>query len=170
MPNRTKTVLEILGAEDTRATWGALKPGTSLQKHMPLFPRIEVPKPVDKEQSKTKPDKDVNVITYDEFKKVELKTAEVLAAEKVAGADRLLKLQIRVGEVGEEQRQLVAGIAEYYRPDELIGKMIVIVANLKPAKIRGIESNGMLLAAKKGKKLTLITIDDSSIESGAGIY
>ncbi len=167
MPNRTKTVLEILGAENTGSTWGALKPGTVLRKHTPLFPRIEVPKHVNKKQTKTKPDTDVNVITYDEFKKIELRTAEVLAAEKVAGADRLLKLQIRVG---EEQRQLVAGIAEYYRPEELIGKMIVIVANLKPAKIRGIESNGMLLAAKKGEKLTLVTVDKSSIESGAGIY
>ena len=89
-----------------------------------------------------------------------------MTAEKVEGADKLLKLQI---EVGEETRQLVAGVAQFYTPEEIIGKTIVIVANLKPAKIRGIESQGMLLAAKKGKELKLVTIDGdmpSGVEIG----
>ena len=106
-----------------------------------------------------------NLVTIDDFFKTQLKTAKVLEAEKVEGADKLLKLKIQVG---EETRQLVAGIALYYKPEEIIGKNIVIVANLVPAKIRGIESQGMLLAAKIGKDLKLITTD-GEIASGASV-
>lgn len=106
-----------------------------------------------------------NLVTIDEFFKTQLKTAKVLQAEKVEGADKLLKLHIQVG---EETRQLVAGIALYYKPEEVVGKNIVIVANLVPAKIRGIESQGMLLAAKIGKDLKLITTD-GEIASGASV-
>jgi methionyl-tRNA synthetase len=108
---------------------------------------------------------DEGIITIDEFFRTELKTARVLEAEKVEGADKLLKLQI---EVGGEKRQLVAGVAEFYSPEEMIGRTIVVVANLKPAKIRGIESQGMLLAAKKGKELKLVTVD-GEIDSGASV-
>ena len=107
-----------------------------------------------------------NVITIDDFAKVQLKTAEVLTVEKVEGADRLLKLQIKID---NEQRQIVAGIAQFYTPEELIGKFIVVVYNLQPVKIRGIESRGMLLAAKKGKKLSLIILDKAEVGSGASI-
>ncbi|MDD5697855.1 MAG: methionine--tRNA ligase [Victivallaceae bacterium] len=96
------------------------------------------------------------LISIDEFFTAQLKTAKVLAAEKVAGTDKLLKLQIQVG---AEKRQLVAGVAQFYTPEAMIGKNIVIVANLKPAKIRGLASQGMLLAAKDGKNLKLLTID-----------
>jgi methionyl-tRNA synthetase len=82
-------------------------------------------------------------ITFNEFKKVDLRAAEILKAEKVAGADKLLKLEV---DIGTEKRQLVAGIAREYGPEELIGKKLIIVANLKPAVIRGIESQGMILA------------------------
>ncbi|MDD3118409.1 MAG: methionine--tRNA ligase [Victivallales bacterium] len=98
----------------------------------------------------------VGVITIDEFFRTQLKTARVLTAERVKGADKLLRLQI---EVGEETRQLVAGVAQYYTPEQMVGKTIVIVANLKPAKIRGIESQGMLLAAKHDGALKLVTVD-----------
>jgi methionyl-tRNA synthetase len=84
------------------------------------------------------------LITYDDFAKVKFRTAKVLEAEKVAGADKLLRLQILVG---EERRQVVAGIALHYKPEDVVGKTVVVVVNLKPAKIRGVESNGMLLAA-----------------------
>ncbi|MCA9435459.1 MAG: methionine--tRNA ligase subunit beta, partial [Candidatus Omnitrophica bacterium] len=102
----------------------------------------------------------------DDFFKTELRVAEVIRADKVLDADKLLKLQIKVG---EEQRQIVAGVAEFYSPEEMIGKKIVVVANLKPAKIRGIESNGMLLAAKKGKKLRLVTVEGDEIGAGAKV-
>ena len=94
------------------------------------------------------------VITIDEFFKATLKTAKVIAAERVEGADKLLRLQI---EIGSENRQIVAGVAKYYTPEEMVGRIIVVVANLKPCKIRGIESQGMLLAAKAGDKLVLVT-------------
>ncbi len=84
------------------------------------------------------------MITIEDFQKIELRVATVLAAERVPGADRLLKLQV---DLGSEQRQLVAGIAQHYSPEELTGKQIVVVANLQPAVIRGVQSQGMLLAA-----------------------
>jgi methionyl-tRNA synthetase len=97
-----------------------------------------------------------NLISIDDFKKVELKSARVLSAERVPGADKLLKLQV---EVGNEKRQLVAGIAQHYKPEDLPGKTIIIVANLQPVKIRGIDSQGMLLAVSDGTSLALLTTD-----------
>ncbi|MFH1853327.1 MAG: methionine--tRNA ligase [Candidatus Neomarinimicrobiota bacterium] len=165
MPNRTATVLETLGTVCYDLTWGGLEPGLKLQEHEPLFPRIDlkVPEPVQTQPPEVKME---NVITIDDFAKVQLKTAEVIAAEKVEGADRLLKLQIKIG---EEQRQIVAGIAQFYAPEALIGKIIVMVYNLQPVKLRGIESQGMLLAAKKGKELSLIVLDKPAVGSGASI-
>jgi methionyl-tRNA synthetase len=127
-----------------------------------LFPRLEMPKEKKAEPKKESPD---NLIAIDDVAKVQLRVAEVKEAEKVPDADKLLKLQI---EIGQEKRQIVAGIAEYYQPDQLIGKKIIVVTNLKPATLRGIESNGMLLAARKKKTLILLTVD-SDIPSGAKI-
>lgn len=165
MPNRTKVVLETLGVPGMDLSWGRLKPGTKLQEHEALFPRIDLKKQAQPE-AKSKEVKMENVITIDDFAKVELKTAEVVQAEKVEGADRLLKLQIKIG---EEQRQIVAGIAQFYTTEDLVGKFVVVVYNLQPVKLRGIESQGMLLAAKKGKKLSLIVLDRPEIGSGASI-
>ena len=167
MPNRTQIVLETFNAAGSSLEWGGLTPGKSLNKHDALFPRIDVKKLEKPSQSNGKKTEPNNVITFDEFQNVELKTAKVLEAEKVDSADKLLKLQV---EVGDEKRQLVAGIAKFYKPEELVGKMIVVVANLKPATIFGLESYGMLLAAKKGKDLTLITIDGEKVKSGMKIY
>lgn len=140
-----------------------------------LFPRIlaeeadkpaPASKPAKAKQEKTAgPVNVVDLIAIDDFAKVALKTAKVLQAEKVEGADKLLKLQI---EVGGEKRQIVSGIAAWYTPDSLTGKTVVIVSNLKPAVIRGVESNGMLLAAKQGKELKLVTVD-GEIASGAQV-
>ena len=95
-----------------------------------------------------------NKITIDDFMKVDLRTAKVLAAEKVPNSKKLIKLSI---DVGAEQRTLVAGIAEAYEPEQLVGRTIVMVFNLKPAKLMGIESNGMVLAASpEGGKPTLV--------------
>ena len=102
-------------------------------------------------------------ISINDFAKVELKTAEVLEVEKVEGADKLLRLQIKIG---EENRQIVAGIAEHYSPEELVGKKIVVVANLKPAVIRGVESNGMLLAVSTKDSVILVTPEDTDVPSG----
>ena len=153
----------------------AVKPsdlaGRIMKETAPLFPRILVedkacaaPAPAPQKQAKAE-EKPVNLISIDDFFKAELKTAKILAAEAVPGADKLLKLQI---DVGGTPRQIVAGIAKSYTPESLIGRTIVIVANLQSAKIRGIESCGMLLAAKSGKELKLVTVD-GEIASGASV-
>jgi methionyl-tRNA synthetase len=96
------------------------------------------------------------VIAFDEFKRLELRVARVVSAEPVPGATKLLKLVV---DIGTEQRQIVAGIALSYKPEQLVGKTIVLLANLAPAKIRGADSNGMLLAASSGDRLSLLTLD-----------
>ncbi len=137
--------------------WGLLEGGTQLQVLATLFPRLE------KEEKKQQPVKqakkgkkkktdtadianmaDDNLVSFDEFKKLDLRVAEIVAAETIKKSDRLLKLTVRA----PEERTIVAGIAEHYSPEELIGRQVIIVANLKPAKLMGIESNGMVLAAK----------------------
>ena len=95
-------------------------------------------------------------IAIDDFTKVELRVAKVLEASEIEGADRLLKLQI---DLGSEKRQLVAGIKKSYSPEELVGKHIVVVANLKPARLRGEESQGMLLAAQTDEGPVLVSFD-----------
>ena len=105
-------------------------------------------------------------IDYETFQKVKLKLATVLKAEPIPKSRKLLKLQI---DLGNEQRQIVAGIAEHYQPQDLIGKKIVVVANLKPAKLFGHESNGMLLAASADGKLSLLTVMDKDMPSGSEV-
>ena len=167
MPNRTQTVLETLGATESGLDWGGLTSGIEVKLHDPLFPRINIKKLENSVENHGKKEELENVITFDEFQNVELKTAKILKAEKVDGADKLLKLQIKVS---DEHRQIVSGIAQFYSPEELVGKMIVVVTNLQPATIFGFKSNGMLLAAKKSNKLALITLDADNIESGIRIY
>ena len=160
MPNRTADLFDTLNHDSLSLKWGGLQPGNKLKQHKPLFPRIElIMEKKDTEQQK-------NFITFDDFKKVELKTAEIIKAEKVDGADRLLKIQLKVD---ADTRQIVAGIAEYYNPETLIGKKVVLVANLKPAKIRGVESQGMLLAASDENSLTLVGLDDDDFPSGVNV-
>ena len=98
------------------------------------------------------------VIGIEDFGKVKLRVAEVVAAEPVPKADKLLKLQLSLGE-GQPQRQVVSGIAQFYQPDELVGKHVVLVANLKPAKLRGVVSEGMILAASDGKGLKVLEVN-----------
>ena len=105
------------------------------------------------------------MITIEDFKKMELRIAEVLSAEPHPQADRLLLLRIRVG---EEERTLVAGIRKHYEAGSLVGKKIVIVSNLEPAEIWGVRSEGMLLAASNGETLCLL-VPDREIPSGARV-
>ncbi|HHV83957.1 MAG TPA: methionine--tRNA ligase [Tepidanaerobacter syntrophicus] len=183
MPNISKKILDQLGITDeTLSTWesvkkwGGLPSGLKVSRKEIIFPRIENNKgkgEAPKEDQKTaqeisrkvEKEEGANVISIEDFAKIDLRIAEVLEAEKVEGADKLLKLQIKIG---NEKRQIVAGIAQHYTPEELIGKKIVVVANLKPAKLRGIESCGMLLAASDSKGLTLVTVD-RDIDSGAKV-
>lgn len=107
-------------------------------------------------------------IDIETFRHVDLRVAEIVAAERVERADRLLRLQI---DLGSERRQLVAGIAAFYEPDQLVGRKIVVVANLEPARIRGVESQGMLLAAggrAPGAAFSLLTVD-AAIPNGTRV-
>jgi methionyl-tRNA synthetase len=103
------------------------------------------------------------MIEYADFAKIQLRTARILEASRVEKADKLLRLKIRVG---AEERQIVAGIALHYKPEDLPGRQVVVVFNLKPALLRGIESQGMLLAASHEGALKLVTID-GDIPDGA---
>lgn len=148
--------------------WGGLTPGVPLGPKTSLFPRIETGKPAAVVEDVSKPGapaaaekKDASagsgLLDYGDFSKMQLRTAKILSAEKVQGADKLLRLEI---DIGTEKRQIVAGIALHYKPEELPGRTIIVVANLKPAKIRGVESNGMLLAATDREgKLRLVTVE-----------
>jgi methionine--tRNA ligase beta chain len=106
-------------------------------------------------------------IQYDDFAKVELRVAKVLEARPHPNADKLLLLQVDLGE--ESPRQIVAGIKAHYAPESLVGKSIVVVANLAPAVLRGETSNGMLLAASSGEKVILLTVDDPECAPGSKI-
>ncbi|KFZ39463.1 MULTISPECIES: methionine--tRNA ligase [Thermoactinomyces] len=168
---------EQLGIEDANlTTWdslytfGALKPGTKTKKGQPIFPRLDVKSEVEEilkmigntqqvqqkeEKKQEKQKKTEGLISIDDFAKVELHVAEVLEAEPVEKADRLLKLQL---DLGSEKRQVVSGIAKHYQPEELKGMKVICVTNLKPVKLRGELSEGMILAASEGERLVLATV------------
>lgn len=159
MPGKMEALRSALGLRgpcslEAVRQFGLFPAGREVREPGALFPRIEKkPQPVE-------PPKRVQpaegLIEYADFSKVQLRTAKVVHAEKVPGADKLLKLQI---EMGGERRQLVAGLALHYTPEQVVGKTVVVVANLKPATIRGVESNGMLLAASSGDSLRLVTVE-----------
>ncbi|MBN1546163.1 MAG: methionine--tRNA ligase [Syntrophaceae bacterium] len=164
MPGTAAKISGQLGIENfdhqdfsTITTWGGLPAGNTLRPGATLFPRIEVkkedlappPAPI-VEVPPVKPE-----IDYADFEKVDLRVATILQAEPVPKSNKLLKLLIDIG----EQRTIVAGISKAYKPEELVGKKVVIVANLKPAKLMGVESRGMILATDAGDGLTVLTFD-----------
>jgi methionyl-tRNA synthetase len=166
MPRAASRLFGMLGLGDTPPgpadlAWGCLQPGAPLGAIEPLFPRVETTK--DKEKTVTEPAAPVTTptpggekIDISDFAKVELKVAQIVAAEKISGSKKLLRLSV---DLGNEQRQVVAGVAEAYAPEALVGKKIALVANLKPAKLMGVESNGMVLAASLDGKAVLLTFD-----------
>ncbi|WP_455577573.1 methionine--tRNA ligase [Anaerosinus sp.] len=146
-------------------SWGKTPVGTKVNKPEQLFPRIEEEKEEKTQKAEVKPAVNEKVvvepavteeISIEDFSKVHLRVVKVLAAEKVKKADRLLMLTV---DLGDEQRTIISGIAEHYTPEELIGKNVVMVINLKPAKIRGVVSKGMVLAASIDDKLKVIEVD-----------
>jgi methionyl-tRNA synthetase len=184
MPHAAETMARQLGLSLDFTTsllredpaWGMLETGIAVQKMPALFPRIESkpqgattvsdtttpplpttasPSPTGATAPLTPAAEALAQITIDDFVKIQLKTAKVLTAERVPKSEKLLKLQVSLG---SEQRQIVAGIGKKYEPEALVGKTIVIVANLKPAKLMGIESQGMVLAAGDTEVRGLITI------------
>ena len=157
---------------DRALQWGGIKAGTKTHKGDPIFPRIEEEKVIATVDQPTPtipaepPQVKTDQISIEDFAKIDLRVASVLAAEKVAGSDKLLKLQVKIG--GEE-RQIIAGIAEHYQAEAMIGKEIVVVANLKPAKLRGLLSEGMLLAASNDQGELALLQPETLIGAGAKI-
>lgn len=169
------------------AVWGKLATGTKVQKGEPLFPRIEVTeagetviaatkktaaKAIKAEAPKAEAKKEVKPaaaadgeITIDDFAKIDLRVATVVAAERVPKTNKLIKLQVKIG---DEERTIVSGIAQHYEPEKLIGKNVIVIANLKPAKLRGIESRGMVLTASDGEG-NLVLADAPGIASGSKV-
>jgi len=144
-------------------TWGGLPAQTKTFRGQSLFPRIEeIPDIPGESVQKTEPKEErsgekkmENVITIEDFARVELVTGKILEAEKVPQSKKLVRMMVDTG----QERQIVAGIAEFYKPEELVGLSIAVVGNLAPAKLMGIESDGMLLAAHDGESLSLVTFD-----------
>ena len=151
--------------------WGDQGTGATVVKGKALFPRVEAsasqsPAKPQPEASALSPKDEDNRITIQDFQKVELKVAKVLTAERVPKSNKLLKLQV---DLGGEQRQIVAGIGKKYGPDDVVGKTIVVVANLKPAKLMGVESQGMVLAAGDQDVEGLVTFEDAGLPPGTKV-
>ena len=163
-----KKVFNRLGLGDTvpledAKKWGSLKSGIKIEKGEALFNRYDIEKEIGEDAAENKNKKEVNPpkedkhkpnIEKEDFDKLELLTAKILVAEKVENADKLLKFVLDIGE--GEQRVVVSSIAEYYKPEEMVGKTVLYLANLKPKKFRGVTSHGMLLLADNGETLSLM--------------
>lgn len=192
LPSATAAIASQLGLSDfTRSgSWaeasrfGALEPGTRTGEAVPLFPRIDTKalaaeaaakekKPVSEPTTTTQPTVTAEAtaptdqITIDDFARVQLRVADIVSAEAIPGAKKLLKLQVKVG--AEETRQIVSGIADAYTPEELVGRQIVVVYNLKPAVLRGVESQGMLLAASDAEGKAILLQPDKPSEAGSKV-
>ncbi|MBB5181917.1 methionyl-tRNA synthetase [Planomicrobium koreense] len=186
LPNAPKQIIEQLGLSEDALAWetlehfGFIPEGIKVvSKGTPIFPRLEVEPevayirdqmrgdtaPVEEEQAVEELPAQEPEISIDDFMKVDLRAATVIACEAVPKTSKLLKLQL---DMGYEQRQVVSGIAEHYKPDELVGKKVVVVANLKPVKLRGELSQGMILAGEKDGFLTLAAVDEN-LPNGAKI-
>lgn len=173
MPNTSEEILSQLGvAQENQKTYESVLSfgkgiaGCVVHKGAALFPRIDIPKELEQLEAMTKQEieqkqqeltkqeeKQFEQITIDDFAKVQLKTAKVVACENLPKSDKLLKLTVKVG---QETRTIVSGIRDSYTAEEMVGKTVVIVANLKPAKLRGTLSEGMILAVGEGKAISLV--------------
>ena len=175
MPGSSEKIWGFLGEEEpiqeesfSELKFENLKLGQKIKKPKPLFPRIALKDFLKEEEKKSSParkEEKMEQVTFDEFKRMDFRVGEVLKAERVEGTDKLLKLEV---DIGTEKRTMVAGVADVYSPEELVGKKFVFIVNLKPAVIRGIESQGMLLAAEVEGKAT-IPFFDKDVQTGAKV-
>lgn len=192
MPTTPRKVWEQLSLEegenttwDSAKVWGRLPQDFTVKKGEILFPRIDmkvelekleeaqnkareesVAKAEEKKEEKAEEKQETEFISIEDFAKLDLRIGEVLQCEKVEKADKLLKSQIKIG---NEVRQIVSGIAKYYTPEEMVGKKVIVVCNLKPVKLRGILSEGMILAASNENGNLVLASTDKDIESGAKV-
>ncbi len=157
--------------------WGSVKPGTKVSREEDLFPRLnlqaeiremQVDKTVDNGDAPAgEQEEQETLISLDQFQQVDLRVAEVVSAERIPRADKLLKVEVDLG--NSDRRQVVAGIAEHYQPEELVGRRVLFVSNLKPVKLRGVLSQGMLLAATTEDGRLALTTVDRDIPSGSRV-
>ncbi|KOP28392.1 methionyl-tRNA synthetase [Exiguobacterium sp. BMC-KP] len=186
MTRSPKEIFTQLGLSGQAMDWAALEkfaditPGTKVGTATPIFPRLDVKEEVEaivdmmrqasaarvEEEEVEEADEDVRPeTTIDVFDQIELRVGEVVTAEKIKKAKKLLKLQV---DMGKETRQIVSGIAQWYEPEDLVGRKVIVVANLKPVTLRGELSQGMVLAAEKAGKLELATVP-STMANGASV-
>ncbi len=185
MPSASQKIWDSLGIAqkiaqsrlDAEATWGKLAPGTKIKPGAQLFPRIDTRKPTEKsmtEKNEAPPTTPTAApaaaagpeqIGIEDFMKVDLRVGKIVSAERVPKSEKLLRLQV---DIGTETRQVVAGIGKSYAPEDLVGQSVVLVANLKPAKLMGIESRGMLLAGSSGELLSVATFS-REVQPGARV-
>jgi methionyl-tRNA synthetase len=173
LPHTSEKIFNALGADaearlwDSSESFGLLKDHSQIEKIPVLFPRINIEEEIEYLNSLSEPVEEKitfkEEITIDDFAKLDLRAAEVIKAEKHPKADKLLVLQLKVG---SEQRQVVSGISQHFTPEEMVGKKLILIANLKPVKLRGIESQGMILAGTNDDELKLVQVD---IKSGSPI-
>ena len=177
MPTSAQKIWDFLGEEQdlvekrfSELDFHSLDPHNTFQKPQPLFPRVSLKdflaeekesQPLTKEKEKT-----MDQISFDEFKRMDLRVAEILEAERVEGTNKLIKMRV---DIGDETRQMVAGIATTYSPEDLKGKKMIVIVNLKPAIIRGIESQAMLLAAVLPDDSALIPFFTEDIPAGSKV-
>jgi methionyl-tRNA synthetase len=165
MPHTGASIWQQLGIRDdiaaqrlaTALTWGRLAPGTQVQPGEQLFPRIDTRRAAEAAHAKAAVAQTVEeatrmTISFEEFQRLDLRVGRIVAAELVPKADKLIKLTV---DIGQEQRTVVAGIAPSYTPETLLGKHIILVANLAPRTLRGVESQGMVLAAESDGRIVL---------------
>ena len=184
MPSTMPKIFEQIGAKDSdisyenAAKWGVLPACVTVKKGEVLFPRIDAEKEIDElnaiisanKPAEKEPECEVEPlaeeITIDDFAKVELRVAKVISCEKVPKSDKLLCFQLDDGMGG---RQVVSGIAKWYKPEDLVGKKVIVVANLKPAKLRGVESNGMICSADMPDGSAKVIFPDDDVPVGSKI-
>jgi len=176
LPDTSKKINEQINTLEV--SWESLnafdgtKAGTKVVKAENLFPRIDVDKKLEElealkaasQPAKREITPIKGEITIDDFEKLDLRVVKVLACEPIKGAKKLLKLKV---DLGGEERQVVSGIASFYKPEELVGKNVVLVANLKPVKLRGELSQGMILCAATDDDSILRAVDPGELESGS---
>lgn len=181
MPSTMPKVFEQIGAKsedveyDTLGTFGKLPADVTVKKGEVLFPRIDIEKEIDELNALLKPEKTIrededldkaNIISIDQFAEIKLRSGEITACEKIPKAKKLLKLTVDDGRQG---RQIVSGIAKWYKPEDLVGKKIVFVANLAPAKLCGELSEGMILACDAGEDDVRVLFLDKDVPNGSTI-
>ncbi len=175
MPASAEKIWNLLGEkkpliEETlsKLKFEDFKLGQRIKKPSPLFPRVSLKDFLGEEETQpaaAKKEEKMEYVTFDEFKKMDLRVGEVMKAEKVEGTTKLVKMEV---DIGTEKKTMVAGVADVYTPEELVGKKFIVIVNLKPAVIRGIESQGMMLAAEVEGK-AIIPFFDKSVQTGAKV-